>query len=102
MRSFNKLANLHRVFFKKSEGVLPKPLRGLEDFSGPKGYLTRKGLPIPSKPSPAALSPVRNPIKPPDMLPTKSSVMPGPSDVDPRMPGNSLPPGTDLRTYYNK
>ena len=102
MRSFNKLANLHSVFFKKAEGVLPKPLRGLEDFTGPKGYLTRKGLPIPGKPSTAAPSPSRIPSKSPEVLPTKSSVMPGSNDVDPRMPGNSLPPGTNLQTYYNK
>lgn len=93
MDRFNKLANLHSVFFKKAEGVLPKQLRGLEDFTGPKGYLSRKGLPIPSKSTGASTAVPAN-------IPVRSGL--GPTSVDPRMPGNSLPPGTDLRTYYNK
>ena len=40
----------------------------------------------------------------PAKIPVRSGPVPGqgPTAADPRMPGNSLPPGTDLRTYYNK
>jgi len=89
MNSFNKLANLHSVFFKKAEGVLPRPLKGLEEFTGPKGYLTRKGLPIPSK-STGAL-----PATPANIPVRSGQVQLGPVSADPRIPENRLPPGTD-------
>ena len=94
MDRFNKLANLHSVFFKKAEGVLPKQLRGLEDFTGPKGYLSRKGLPIPSKSTGASTAVPAN-------IPVRSGqVQLGPVSADPRIPENRLPPGPDLLTYY--
>ena len=147
MRSFNKLANLHRVFFKRAQGDLGGFMgSGLPLSTGPEKYPgeylaksnpandqgpffshnNQNAHPGPGQgrgytgieyPQSVGVSPLyraqgksaipagpgRAPAAPAaPALPAKSSVMPGPNDVDPRMPGNSLPQGTDLRTYYNK
>ena len=93
MRNFNKLANLHNMFFKRAEGALPKQFQGLEGFSPFKGRpKVGPGHPL-YRPAPGpggALKGIPSPSKPPEAFPTKSSVTSGPNDVDPRYtPGMS-------------
>ena len=92
MSSFNKLANLHNMFFKRAEGALPKQFQGLEGFPLPGRPKVGPGHPL-YRPAPGpggALKGMPSPSKPPEAFPTKSSVTPGPNDVDPRYtPGMS-------------
>jgi len=95
MRNFTKLANLHRVFFKRAEGALPKQFQGLEGFPLPGRPKMGPGHPL-YRPAPGPGGTLKGmpsstrPSKPPEAFPTKSSVMPGPNDVDPRYtPGMS-------------
>lgn len=121
MRSFNKLANLHRVFFKRAEGTLPRQFKGLEGFPLPGGPpKVGPGHPLyRPAPGPAAAGP---PMKfkdnaammqaskysdlsaraPKATVVGARSVMDSnrPNEVDPRTTPNTLPPGTDALSYY--
>ena len=77
---------------KRAEGALPKQFQGLEGFPLPGRPKMGPGHPL-YRPAPGpggALKGMPSPSKPPEAFPTKSSVMPGPNDVDPRYtPGMS-------------
>ncbi len=131
MRSFNKLANLHRVFFKKAEesfankttnspidGLNKGIMEGGEKYPGQfmslanpannKSYFNNHNMPRAhtgpghSRMATGIDAPALTGARPaaPANIPVRSGQ--GPTAVDPRTPGNSLPPGADLRTYYNK
>jgi len=80
------------MFFKRAEGALPKQFQGLEGFPLPGRPKVGPGHPL-YRPAPGpggALKGMPSPSKPPEAFPTKSSVTPGPNDVDPRYtPGMS-------------
>lgn len=131
MRSFNKLANLHSLFFKRAEGsfgsrTTNSPIDGLnkgvmaggEKYPGQfmslanpannQSYFNNHNMPR-AHPGPGQSrmatgidAPASTGARPasPAKIPVRSGQ--GPTAVNPRTPGNSLPPGTDLRTYYNK
>ena len=131
MRSFNKLANLHRVFFKRAEesfgnrttnspidglnkGVMaggekyPGQFMSLANPANNKTYFNNHNMPRAhagpgqSRIATGIGAPASTGARPavPANIPVRSGQ--GTTAADPRMPGNSLPKGTDLRTYYNK